>query len=144
MKKFLLFFSLISLLFAGCGRQSIPVSSPEENPMRLFYEQPATIWEEALPIGNGRLGAMVFGGVETEHLQLNEENVWSGGPGNNLQPELKALLPEIRQLIFDEKYQEAQELAFSALPKNIGNTSNHGMCYQPWGVCFCISREKGR
>jgi alpha-L-fucosidase 2 len=141
-KNFLL--GSIVLLFSACCGQSIPVSSPEENPMRLFYEQPATIWEEALPIGNGRLGAMVFGGVETEHLQLNEENVWSGGPGNNLQPELKALLPEIRQLIFDEKYQEAQELAFSALPKNIGNTSNHGMCYQPLGRLFLHQQGEGQ
>ena len=84
--------------------------------MRLFYKQPAAIWEEALPIGNGRLGAMVFGDVETEHLQLNEENVWSGAPGNNIQPELKALLPKIRRLIL-RKISKAQNLALKALPR---------------------------
>ncbi len=144
MKKTTLLLGGIALVFAACGGQGIPQSSPEENPMRLFYEQPASIWEEALPIGNGRLGAMVFGGVETEHLQLNEENVWSGGPGNNIQPELKSLLPEIRQLIFDEKYQEAQELAFSALPKNIGTKGNHGMCYQPLGRLFLHQQGEGQ
>ncbi|NLB03785.1 MAG: hypothetical protein GX841_10430, partial [Bacteroidales bacterium] len=65
MKKTTLLLVGIALVFAACDGQNIPQSSPEENPMRLFYEQPAAIWEEALPIGNGRLGAMVFGGVET-------------------------------------------------------------------------------
>ena len=112
--------------------------------MRLFYKQPAAIWEEALPIGNGRLGAMVFGDVETEHLQLNEENVWSGGPGNNIQPELKALLPKIRRLIFEEKYQEAQNLALKALPRDPGTKGNHGMCYQPLGRLFLHQQGEGQ
>ena len=141
-KNFLL--GSIVLLFSACCGQSIPVSSPEKNPMRLFYEQPAAIWEEALPIGNGRLGAMVFGDVETEHLQLNEENVWSGGPGNNIQPELKALLPKIRRLIFEEKYQEAQNLALKALPRDPGTKGNHGMCYQPLGRLFLHQQGEGQ
>ncbi len=143
MNKNLLLLGSIVLLFTACDGQSIPTSSPEKNPMRLFYEQPATIWEEALPIGNGRLGAMVFGGVETEHLQLNEENVWSGGPGNNVQPELKALLPKIRRLIFEEKYQEAQDLALKVLPKDTGAKGNHGMCYQPLARLFLHQQGEG-
>ena len=143
MKKTTLLLVGIALVFAACDGQSIPKSSTEENPMHLFYEQPAAIWEEALPIGNGRLGAMVFGGVETEHLQLNEENVWSGGPGNNIQPKLKPLLPEIRKLIFEGKYQEAQDLAFGVLPKDAGDEGNHGMCYQPLGRLFLHQQGEG-
>ncbi|MEZ4926751.1 MAG: glycoside hydrolase family 95 protein [Saprospiraceae bacterium] len=104
-----------------------------ENPMKLWYTQPAQIWEEALPIGNGRLGAMVYGGVEEEIIQLNEESIWSGEPGNNVQPELKEHLPEIRKLILEGKYEEAQQVANGYLPKNIGDANNYGMHYQPLG-----------
>ena len=51
-----------------------------QNDLRLWYKQPAAVWTEALPLGNGRLGAMVFGGVEEELIQLNEATLWSGGP----------------------------------------------------------------
>ncbi|WP_157514660.1 glycoside hydrolase N-terminal domain-containing protein [Mangrovimonas sp. TPBH4] len=101
--------------------------------MTLWYNQPAKIWEEALPIGNGRLGAMVFGGTETENIQLNEETLWSGEPGNNIQPEFKEQLPKIRQLIFEGKYKEAQELANTQLPRRAGKSNNYGMRYQPVG-----------
>ena len=57
--------------------------------LTLWYEQPAQAWTEALPIGNGRLGAMVFGGVATEHLQLNEDTLWSGRPHDYTNPEAK-------------------------------------------------------
>ena len=79
-------------------------------PLSLWYRQPAKEWTEALPIGNGRLGAMVFGGVERERLQLNEDTLWAGGPYNADNTNALAALPEVRQLIFDGKYDEADKL----------------------------------
>ena len=78
------------------------------NQLVLWYDKPATQWVEALPIGNGRLGAMVFGGTENERLQLNEDTLYGGGPydPNNLEA-LKAL-PEARRLIFEESVAERQ------------------------------------
>ncbi|CAM4246284.1 glycoside hydrolase family 95 protein [Paenibacillus alkaliterrae] len=77
---------------------------------RIWYKQPASVWEEALPLGNGRLGAMVFGGIETERLQLNEDTLWSGVPKTGSNPNAAALLPEIRRLIDEERYEEADRL----------------------------------
>jgi alpha-L-fucosidase 2 len=61
-----------------------------EEALRLWYRQPAAQWVEALPVGNGRLGAMVFGGVEKERLQLNEDTLWAGGPYDPNNPEALA------------------------------------------------------
>ena len=79
--------------------------------MRLWYAQPASVWNEALPVGNGRLAAMVFGGVENELIQLNEETIWAGEkrPRNN--PEGAAALAEVRRLLFAGKLKEAEALA---------------------------------
>jgi alpha-L-fucosidase 2 len=76
----------------------------------LWYRQPAREWVEALPVGNGRLGAMVFGGVAEERLQLNEDTLWAGGPYDPNNPEALAALPEARRLINEGKYGEAQRL----------------------------------
>ena len=88
------------------------VSSTEshEQALRLWYQQPASQWTEALPVGNGRLGAMVFGGVEKERLQLNEDTLWAGGPYCPDNPEALAALPEVRKLILTGKYREAARL----------------------------------
>ena len=83
--------------------------APHRN--RLWYRQPAHEWTEALPIGNGRLGAMVFGGTAHERLQLNEDSLWAGGPYDPVNPEAHATLPEVRRLIFAGRYAEAQALA---------------------------------
>src|SRR6187402_1643058 len=81
-------------------------------PWKLWYNQPAgTTWENALPIGNGRLGAMVYGNVEKEIIQLNEHTVWSGSPNRNDNPEALGALSEIRKLIFDGKQKEAERIA---------------------------------
>jgi len=82
--------------------------------MKLRYEKPARVWTEALPVGNGRLGAMVFGGVEEERIQLNEDTLWSGAPQEWNNPKAKAALPELRRLISEGKYEEAEALSKAA------------------------------
>ena len=79
--------------------------------MKLFYQTPAEQWTQALPIGNGRLGAMVFGGVHAEHLQLNEATLWSGEPTDGNNPGAKQVLPLVREAIAAGKYHEADALA---------------------------------
>ena len=76
----------------------------------LWYDRPAKAWLEALPIGNGRLGAMVFGGVLEERLQLNEGTLWAAGPHDDTNPEALAALPEIRKRIFAGDWHGAQDL----------------------------------
>jgi len=71
--------------------------------LELWYRQPARQWTEALPIGNGRLGAMVFGGVGQEHLQLNEDTLWAGGPYSQVSPDALAHLDEVRRLKCDSE-----------------------------------------
>jgi alpha-L-fucosidase 2 len=95
----------------------------------LWYDAPAKNWVEALPIGNGRLGAMVFGNPAAERLQLNEETVWAGQPNNNGNPNALAALPEVRKLLFEGNYHEAQDLA----TEKIVTKASHGMSYQPVG-----------
>lgn len=77
---------------------------------KLWYKQPAQEWEEALPIGNGRLGGMVFGGVQEERIQLNEDTLWAGFPRDTINYEVQRYLGKARELIFAGKYAEAQAL----------------------------------
>lgn len=70
--------------------------------LKLWYQQPAKTWTEALPVGNGRLGAMIFGNVNEELIQLNESTLWSGGPvSDNVNPDAPKYLPQVRQAIFE-------------------------------------------
>ena len=80
-------------------------------PLVLWYREPAHAWNEALPLGNGRLGAMVFGEPGADLLQLNESSVWSGCPHDNPRPEVRENLAAVRQLLFANKYAEAEALA---------------------------------
>lgn len=80
------------------------------NDLTLWYRQPAREWVEALPVGNGRLGAMVFGGVEVERLQLNEDTIWAGGPYDPANPAALEAYPKVRELIFAGKQAEAEAL----------------------------------
>ncbi|MBZ0257235.1 glycoside hydrolase family 95 protein [bacterium] len=101
-----------SLLFTASafdGAIEGSVSAPDE-PFSLWYRQPAVKWTEALAIGNGRLGGMVFGGVNQERVQLNEDTLWAGGPYDPNNPGAHNYLAEARQLIFDGKYREADRL----------------------------------
>jgi len=81
------------------------------SPLRLWYRQPAAQWVEALPVGSGRLGAMVFGGVATERLQLNENTLWGGGPYDPVNPDAAEALTEIRRLLEAGEYAKATDLA---------------------------------
>jgi len=96
------------------------------NDLRLWYRQPAGVWTDALPVGNGRLGAMVFGGIETERLALNEDTLWSGSPKPWNNRDAKKVLPEVRRLVEEEKYHEAD-----ALCKKMQGPYNQS--YQPLG-----------
>ena len=92
---------------------SYSVFAQKENNAKLWYKQPAAQWVEALPVGNGHIGAMVFGGVEEELLQLNESTLWSGGPvKTKVNPASPTFLPQIREaLLKNQDYQKANELA---------------------------------
>ncbi|MGJ8643199.1 MAG: glycoside hydrolase family 95 protein [Luteolibacter sp.] len=118
MKPFsILFVTLISSLANG-----------QETSPALWYSKPAEQWPAALPLGNGRLGAMVYGGIEKEQLQLNEDTLWSGGPHCYDNPEAYSHLAEVRALLKAEKYAEAEDLAQKMMGLPI-----HQAAYQPFG-----------
>ncbi len=116
MKKHLLAGVLISAILIFCvtpARADVEFlgnATPPSEPLTLWYRRPAAKWVEALPIGNGRMGAMVFGGVDEEKLQLNEDTLWAGGPYDPVNPDAKEALPQAQQLIFEGKYREAAKL----------------------------------
>src|SRR5215470_10155095 len=85
-------------------------SPAEDDSLLLWYDKPASEWTEALPVGNGRLGAMIFGGPASEQLQLNEDTLYAGSPYDPNNPEALQALPEARRLIFAGKYKEAHDL----------------------------------
>ncbi len=95
----------------------------------LWYRQPAHVWTEALPVGNGRLGAMVFGDVRHEHLALNEATLWSGGPKEWNNPRAKSILPQVRQALFAEDYARADQLCREM-------QGPYNQSYQPLGDLF--------
>jgi len=120
--RYLLFFLFITSL-----------SAQEKLNTSLWYKTPAQNWNEALPIGNGRIGGMVYGETTTERIQLNEETVWAGEPGNNVPQGVASGIEEIRDLLFKGKNQEAQELSNKVFPRQAPPSSNYGMPYQTVG-----------
>lgn len=116
----------------SCSFVLLSVAVVAQDHMKLWYDKPAPNWNEALPIGNGRLGAMIFGVPERENIQLNESTLWSGGPHRNDNPGIRENLTPIRQLLFDGNYKEAHEMANA---KIISNTS-HGMPYETAGNLY--------
>ncbi|KAF2514888.1 glycoside hydrolase family 95 protein [Flavobacterium foetidum] len=109
--------------------------------LALQYDKPASNWNEALPIGNGRLGAMIFGNPQKEELQLNEETIWAGEPGNNVPKNTFANIEAIRKLIFDKKYKEAQDLSNETFPRQAPKDLNYGMPYQTAGSVWLDFHE---
>lgn len=88
---------------------------------RLWFDRPAAQWQEALPIGNGRLGAMIFGGTRRERIALNQDSIWYGKPIDRINPDAKSHLEEVRRLIFEGRISEAEQLlryAFSGTPQS--------------------------
>ena len=102
---------------------------------RIWYDRPAQTWTQALPVGNGVVGGMVFGQPAVERIQLNEETLWAGQPNQVLNPKAKEALPRVRQLIFEGKYKEAQQLANEQVMP-VGAGKNMGMPYQPFGDLY--------
>jgi alpha-L-fucosidase 2 len=96
-------------LFADEPQLTGGAPAPSES-LSLWYRQPAAKWVEALAVGNGRLGAMVFGGLKRERLQLNEDTLWAGGPYDPVNPQAREALPDVRRLVFEGKYREAARL----------------------------------
>lgn len=96
---------------------------------RLWYTSPAEVWTEALPLGNGRLGAMVYGLPTAERVQLNEETIWAGQPNTNANKQAREWLPRVRELVFAGRYAEAQQMA----DEHLMSGSNSGMPYQTFG-----------
>ncbi len=124
---------------AGAGAVLLPaqwtadartMNAQAADDLALWYDKPAgTDWLRALPIGNGRLGAMVFGNTDTERLQLNEDTVWAGGPHDYSNPRGAGALPEIRRLVFANQWTQAQDLVNQAM---LGNPAGQ-LAYQPVG-----------
>lgn len=96
--------------------------------LKLRYHEPAKVWEEALPLGNSRIGAMVYGIPQREEIQLNEETIWGGSPYRNDNPEALKALPKVRKLIFEDKNREADQLINRTF-----FTKTHGMPFQTAG-----------
>jgi alpha-L-fucosidase 2 len=98
----------LAMVLAGIGATPLGAATDD---LTIWHRQPAKNWNEATPVGNGRLGAMIFGNVTTERLQLNEDSVWSGAPQDADNSKALEVLPQIRQLLFEGKYAEAQRIA---------------------------------
>lgn len=99
---------------------------------KLWYNAPAQVWTDALPLGNGRLGAMVYGIPGTERIGLNEETIWSGQPNDNANKAALKAIPEIQRLLFSGKYREAQDMASA----KVMSATNWGMAYQTFGDVY--------
>lgn len=136
-RRTFLFLSALGLLGSGCSRGITQTRFRRQDTarksawrdLRLWYRQPAANWNEALPIGNGRLAAMVFGGPQSERIQLNEDTIWAGEKRDRINPEGASNLAEVRRLLFAGKPREAEVLAertMIAVPKRMPP-------YQPLG-----------
>lgn len=104
---------------------------------RLWYRQPAGFWEweEALPVGNGRLGGMVFGRTDYERIQLNEESIWYGKPLDRNNPDALGNLEKIRELIFGGEIEQAEKL----MPTALSGCPSTQRTYQTLGDLYLIS-----
>ncbi len=120
----------VASILVGCAWLASDRPAPEaHDPLTLWYDAPASNWNEALPVGNGRLGAMIFGGTAREELQLNEDTIWAGGPNNNVNPAIAPYIEKVTQLIFEGRHLEAQAMA----DEHLLSATNNGMPYQTAG-----------
>jgi len=121
--KYLIFSSVLLLFWKFSASQEL----------KLHYDKAASNWNEALPLGNGRIGAMVYGGVSQEEIQLNEETIWAGRPGNNVPEGKYTDIVKIRQFLVEGRNKEAQELSNLAFPRAAPAGLDYGMPYQTFG-----------
>ncbi|HRP56061.1 glycoside hydrolase family 95 protein [Agriterribacter sp.] len=128
-KKLLIFITLFSQI-PGIAQQDL----------QLWYSNPAKQWTDALPVGNGRLGAMVFGKYDHERIQLNEESVWAGSKINNNNPQASAHLPQIQAALFKGAYKDALDLS----TRYLVGTPPRVRSYQPLGNLFINYAWKGK
>ncbi|RCR69952.1 glycoside hydrolase family 95 protein [Larkinella punicea] len=119
-------------LLAICFSRTTQAQQSSPQPLTLWYKQPASQWVEALPIGNGRLGGMVFGGVETDHIQFNEETLWTGEPREYQREGASQYLTRIRQLLADGKQAEAEKLAQEQFMGRQSNESDYAPKKTAW------------
>jgi alpha-L-fucosidase 2 len=108
---------------------SIAVPAFAQDSLTLWYQHPARLWVEALPVGNGHMGGMIFGGISHERIQFNEHTVWNGEPHDYAHPGASKSLAQIRQLLFDGKQKEAEDLAM----KEFMSVPLHQKAYQAFG-----------
>ena len=130
-----------SILFVLWGTDFFPARGMDSwDNLKLWYTSPAEKWVEALPIGNGRLGGMVFGRTAQEKVQLNEDTLWAGGPYDPANPDALKALPEARQLVFSGRYMEAHKL----ISERMMAKPLRQMPYQPLGDLWLsfIGHEK--
>jgi alpha-L-fucosidase 2 len=133
-----LLFGIFLLLTGMACSVATEQTQESSKDLTLWYKQAANDWSEALPIGNGRLGAMVYGGIEQEHLQLNEETLWSGGPHCYDNPEAYDYLSQVRELLNQENYSDAETLA-----EKMMGVPKYQMAYQPFGDLFLTFSNSG-
>jgi len=110
---------------SGAGR----LEAEDWDSLKLWYRQPAKEWTEALPVGNGRLGAMIFGGTEHERLQFNEDTLWTGRPHEYQHEGAAEYLPTVRKMLFEGRQREAEELAM----EHMMSVPVRQEKYQPFG-----------
>ncbi|MFD1217117.1 glycoside hydrolase family 95 protein [Microbulbifer celer] len=118
-----------STLPAGASADTLDLGASVNRPLTLWYDKPAENWNQALPVGNGRLGAMIYGGAGREILQLNEDTIWAGEPNNNVNPDVAPYIDKVNDALFKSEFTDAQRLA----DKHLHSKTNNGMPYQTVG-----------
>jgi alpha-L-fucosidase 2 len=121
--------TLFSTLVLTFALTSVFAADQGAADLKLWYDKPAAKWVEALPVGNGRLGAMIFGGTADERIQFNEDTIWTGAPHEYQHEGASKFLPQIRQLLFDGKQKEAEDLAM----REFMSVPVRQKAYQPFG-----------
>jgi alpha-L-fucosidase 2 len=121
--------SILLIYVAALIQTAISCKPQENNDLKLWYDKPALKWEEALPVGNGRLGAMIYGGTAEDHIQFNEETLWAGKPHDYSNEGAFSSLTNIRELLWKGRQKEAEDLAF----KTFMSDPVRQQKYQPFG-----------
>ncbi len=139
MNKLVCAFIPLSLLLFSCSSEIFSTSDKDI----IKFSSPAAIWEESLPVGNGHIGATVYGGASSEHIVLNDITMWSGSKTDYANPEASKSLPQIRELLLQGKNAEAQELMYSSfVPKSASENKAYGT-YQLLGDLYIETSVDG-